>query len=553
MPPPSEFRTCREEFRCNDDGFFSFTSTEQKRVEDLVEDQMKGCATTEEGDAPVTPVLQRSLHVDYLTKSLRECGRGYSGLDASRSWMCYWGLHSLNILGVSLPHNQKADILAFLKTCQHPDGGFGGGPGQYAHLAPTYASVMALASLQTEDALAAINLESLSRFLHRMKQPDGSFTMHDGGEADIRGTYCALAVAALCGIMTDKLKDGAAEWVIKCQTYEGGFGGEPFAEAHGGIVLADSELLLQWLSKRQMRFEGGFQGRTNKLVDGCYSFWQAANFPLIDGEMAREGRLPTEGLFDARMLEEYILLCCQDEAGGFRDKPDKSRDLYHTCYVLSGLAVAQAYSSTREPDGVLGGAQNVVVPINPVFNLTTLSEQFADFDRTNVKEPKSNELPVARDSGSSGKKHKANGLKQPLINEIIDDPIKDTLGTADLLALEEEADEFLKADIDLYNQHVRTQGGSEASWLLSVIKKGTASDRMTAMQLQMHTSPVHSLCYMEIMIGSLERKKHQRGTGNSADLASLVVEDLSKRALRTALNLLAERPEGERFLLSMLG
>lgn len=29
-------------------------------------------------------------------------------------------------------------------------------------------------------------------------------------------------------------------------------------------------------------------------------------------------------------------------------------------------------------------------------------------------------------------------------------------------------------------------------------------------------------------------------------LASLVVEDLSKRALRTALHLLAERPEGER-------
>ena len=23
-----------------------------------------------------------------------------------------------------------------------------------------------------------------------------------------------------------------------------------------------------------MRLEGGFQGRTNKLVDSCYSFWQ---------------------------------------------------------------------------------------------------------------------------------------------------------------------------------------------------------------------------------------------------------------------------------------
>ena len=26
--------------------------------------------------------------------------------------------------------------------------------------------------------------------------------------------------------------------------------------------------------RRQVRLEGGFQGRTNKLVDSCYSFWQ---------------------------------------------------------------------------------------------------------------------------------------------------------------------------------------------------------------------------------------------------------------------------------------
>lgn len=30
-----------------------------------------------------------------------------------------------------------------------------------------------------------------------------------------------------------------------------------------------------------MKFEGGFQGRTNKLVDGCYSFWQGGAFPLL--------------------------------------------------------------------------------------------------------------------------------------------------------------------------------------------------------------------------------------------------------------------------------
>ena len=31
----------------------------------------------------------------------------------------------------------------------------------------------------------------------------------------------------------------------------------------------------------QGAMEGGFMGRTNKLVDGCYSFWQGGLFPLL--------------------------------------------------------------------------------------------------------------------------------------------------------------------------------------------------------------------------------------------------------------------------------
>jgi prenyltransferase beta subunit len=42
--------------------------------------------------------------------------------------------------------NLKATCRAIdtLITNQHPDGGFGGGPGQIPHLLPTYASVCAL-------------------------------------------------------------------------------------------------------------------------------------------------------------------------------------------------------------------------------------------------------------------------------------------------------------------------------------------------------------------------------------------------------------------------
>ena len=40
---------------------------------------------------------------------------------------------------------------------------------------------------------------------------------------------------------------------------------------------------------RQMKYEGGFQGRTNKLVDGCYSFWQGGAFPIIHMVLCQKG------------------------------------------------------------------------------------------------------------------------------------------------------------------------------------------------------------------------------------------------------------------------
>jgi protein farnesyltransferase subunit beta len=48
-------------------------------------------------------------------------------------------------------------VIAQLKRCQHPDGGFGGGAGQISHLAPTYAAVNALAIIGTQAAYDAID------------------------------------------------------------------------------------------------------------------------------------------------------------------------------------------------------------------------------------------------------------------------------------------------------------------------------------------------------------------------------------------------------------
>ena len=162
---------------------------------------------------------------------------GFIALDASRTWLVYWVLHSLALLQAPLPDApSRADIVAFLAACQHPEGGFGGGPYQLAHLAPTYAAVAALVTLGGDDALRVVDRLRLQAFLLRMCVPPergGGMTMHEGGEVDVRGCYCALAVCHM--LRLDKAVVVQAcdlvGYISRCQSHEGGVGGEPAQQA----------------------------------------------------------------------------------------------------------------------------------------------------------------------------------------------------------------------------------------------------------------------------------------------------------------------------------
>jgi hypothetical protein len=48
-------------------------------------------------------------------------------------------------------------VTSFLSRCQSPTGGFGGGPGQLPHCAPTYAAISALMICGTEQAYRVID------------------------------------------------------------------------------------------------------------------------------------------------------------------------------------------------------------------------------------------------------------------------------------------------------------------------------------------------------------------------------------------------------------
>jgi protein farnesyltransferase subunit beta len=206
-----------------------------------------------------------------------------------------------------------------------------------------------------------------------MKQADGGFTMAEGGEEDIRGAFCAMVIISLLNLPLElpqdaparkhgltMFTDGLGDWISQCQSWDGGLSAAPGNEAHGAYAFCglgclsimgspkdmlpkylDMPLLVHWLSSRQASPEGGYNGRTNKLVDGCYSHWVGGCWALVEAATA-SSTSSTINLWNRGALARYILSACQEKSpGGLKDKPGMHADAYHTCYNLAGLSAAQ--------------------------------------------------------------------------------------------------------------------------------------------------------------------------------------------------------------------
>ncbi|KAF7290563.1 Protein farnesyltransferase subunit beta [Mycena indigotica] len=439
------------------DAFPTLTSTTQAETEKVLREHMPTA------DKP--PTLQKNPHLQFLIRNFTQgMPSRYMSYDASQPWLLFWTLQAFSVLQIGMDPDTKQRAIDMLLECQHPDGGFGGGPKQAPHLLPTYAAVCALAIVGRpgqNGGWDSIDRKKMYNFFMSLKQPDGSFLVSQHSEVDTRGIYCLLVVATLLDIITPELVEGTAHFIASCQTYEGGFSSTsqpyysadpspanllPFprpalGEAHGGYTFCglaswvmlqpflpststtkpsiDKNKLVRWLVQMQgVQAEmGGFKGRTNKLVDGCYSWWVGGAFGLLDSIGINPTSVATpeadgadwvdvdDSLFNRKALQEYILCAGQHPAGGLRDKPPKHADAYHTLYCLSGLSAAQhklspsssrrkqladawvqvgdnmelrqrifldslCYSEEEGTDTVVGGAANRVNATHPIFNLT---------------------------------------------------------------------------------------------------------------------------------------------------------------------------------------
>ena len=361
----------------------------------------------------------RLAHYNFIKNLITSLPSGYSSLDSGFPWFTYWISNIILMCkdNYDLSHDMKMQFVQVLKELQHEDGGFRGSPRGFAHLIATYAAIMSIANLGIPEAYDIVDIPKMKNYLLKMKNNNfdvdkkpsytdkngvylitrdnegdfisyhtafpGTFQNHINGESDLRSTYCAIVVANVLNIINwddlsnDPLTKGVVENIKNCQTFEGGLGPEPYCEAHGGysycgiatLVLLnklyeiDVNSFLRWLVSRQMTKEGGFNGRTNKLVDSCYSFWQGSIFNLLhmaDNNLSYDNEL----LYDQLSLQAYILFACQNtKGGGLVDKPGKYPDIFHTNYATAGLNLSRENCKAA----LSSDLDKIFEKINPIY------------------------------------------------------------------------------------------------------------------------------------------------------------------------------------------
>ncbi|KAJ3341393.1 hypothetical protein HDU83_006624 [Entophlyctis luteolus] len=195
----------RSRWGVDDDGVPTATSDLQMQTEEAVFSLL---AEVQDPASTAKLRLSREAHVRFLRAALTRLGPNYVSLDASRPWILYWTLHALDLLDYSPSESERSRSVArcvifvieqpfrdsrassavnVLDRCQDRHrGGFGGGPGQFGHLATTYAAVHALAVIGTKEAF-----DCIQRFLERRALATPKFTFLVRAERNFTRGYCA--------------------------------------------------------------------------------------------------------------------------------------------------------------------------------------------------------------------------------------------------------------------------------------------------------------------------------------------------------------------------
>ncbi|XP_057813740.2 geranylgeranyl transferase type-1 subunit beta [Cryptomeria japonica] len=238
-----------------------------------------------------------------------------SSSSAERNWSTYSFIYSVkrNRLGAK----RAEDLLyvqSYLRLLSHKDPKYNVGETRNWDLAPECADLDA-----TVGQLAQVSIEEAATELER-DLASGSDIPFDSGSIDAGfeplddlglglyggATYCAIATLKLMGYITD----------------------DPVSKRPTSSIV-DLSSVVEWSLQKQT-LDGGFQGRSNKASDTCYSFWVGGSLKLLGAH----------DFYDWEALRCF-LFTCQSKYGGFSKWPAMFPDLYHSYYGLCGFSLLE--------------------------------------------------------------------------------------------------------------------------------------------------------------------------------------------------------------------
>ncbi|CAG8626148.1 5443_t:CDS:2, partial [Scutellospora calospora] len=176
--------------------------------------------------------LYIDLHVKYIQSlDTKKDDLEYWLTEHLRLSGVYWGLTALDLMN-NIDALKREDVVKYVVSCQHDNGGFGGHIGHDPHISYTLYAVQILI---TEDSLEAANVEKIVEYVaSRQDRQTGAFTGDEWGEIDTRFSYIAISCLSLLKRLDAIDVKKAIEFIMLCKNFDGGFGSIPGAESHAG-------------------------------------------------------------------------------------------------------------------------------------------------------------------------------------------------------------------------------------------------------------------------------------------------------------------------------
>ncbi|CAM9419958.1 geranylgeranyl transferase type-1 subunit beta [Lampetra fluviatilis] len=314
-----------------------------------------------------SPHFSRERHVRFFSRCLQVLPERYAALETSRLTVAFFALSGLDVLN-ALGQVDKERIIEWIYSLQVLPNennsnlhccGFRGSsqlgttrlsqvtgeihPYDSAHIAMTYTGLACLVILG--DDLSRVDKRACLAGLRALQLLDGSFSaVPEGSENDMRFVYCASCICYMLDDWSGMDLQKTIDYIQNSLSYDSGLAQGPGLESHGGSTfcaiasLCLMEKLHSVLSDRQLRRiqrwsilrqQSGFNGRPNKPVDTCYSFWVGATLQLLD----------IFQFTDFEKNRRYILSTQDNLVGGFAKWPDSHPDALHSYFGVCGLSL----------------------------------------------------------------------------------------------------------------------------------------------------------------------------------------------------------------------